>query len=340
MLSALLTFSPSYTPLDKRGMKGLCLLICLLLNGCASTPQSRQFQAQLPGSLPLAVELADTPFLPQSDYQCGPAALATVLQFHGLDTTPEELTQQIYIPDRKGSLQIEIIAAARRHGMLAYQIEPQIRDLFTEVAAGNPVLVLQNLSFSWYPKWHYAVVIGYDSVNGEIILRSATTERWVTPFEVFERTWQRANFWALTIVPAGDIPKTAKPLQYLKTAYAFEETGHPQLAYKAYKAASQQWPHEADAWMALGNMEYTNANWSEAISAFSNATKLNPESLTSWNNLAYALHANGCKTQTQAALQCGLNISPDDKNLLDSRQELNASSVDKSSDKCPQIHCK
>lgn len=322
-------------------MKKLCLLICLLiLNGCASTPQSRQIPAQLPDSLPPAVELADTPFLPQSDYQCGPAALATVLQFHGLNITPDELTQQIYIPDRKGSLQIEISAAARRHGMLAYPIEPQLRELFTEVAAGNPVLVLQNLSFSWYPTWHYAVVIGYDTVKGEVILRSATTKRWVTPFEVFERTWQRANFWALAIVPAGHIPQTATPLRYLQTAYAFEETGHPKLALMAYKAACQQWPGESNAWMALGNIEYANANWLEAINAFSITTKLKPKSITSWNNLAYALLASGCKTQAQAALQCALNISPDDKNLQDSRQELNASSINNSSNRCPQIDCK
>ena len=220
-------------------MKTLVLLaVVLILNGCASTPQSRQILTQGPGKLPAAFELTKTPFFPQTQHQCGPAALATVLQAHGVQTTPEKLSSQVYIPDRKGSLQIEMTVAARRHGMLPYQLKPQLLDVLTEVSAGNPVLVLQNLAFSWYPEWHYAVVIGYNTETDDIILRSGTTRRWVTPFEVFERTWQRANYWALALVPVGEIPRTADPLRYLKTAYEFEETGNPQLALKAYRAAS------------------------------------------------------------------------------------------------------
>jgi hypothetical protein len=321
-------------------MKILVLFaVVLILNGCASTPQSRQIHTQGPGNLPAALELTKTPFIPQTQYQCGPAALATVLQAHGVQTTPDELSSQVYIPDRKGSLQIEMTVAARRHGMLPYQLKPQLLDLLTEVAAGNPVLVLQNLAFSWYPEWHYAVVIGYDTETDDIILRSGTTRRWVTPFEVFERTWQRANYWALVLVPVGDIPRTAEPVRYLKTAYEFEETGNPQLALKAYQAASAHWPDVAAIWIAQGNVEFANRDWPEAVKAFSTATRLEPESITGWNNFAYALHAYGCGTEAQAALQCALKIVPTDKNLLDSVQELSHQPIIKQHEDCPRIHC-
>ncbi len=321
-------------------MKTLSLLVCLLiLSSCASTPQSRQIRTNVPDFLPLAAELTETPFYPQTEFQCGPAVLATLLQFHGVKTTPEELSSQIYIPGRKGSLQIEMIATARRHEMLPYKLEPQLLDLFTEIAAGNPVLVLQNLSFEWYPQWHYAVVVGYDTNKHEIILRSGTTRRWTTPFEVFERTWQRADFWALVIVPVGETPKTAKPQRYLKTAYAFEETGRTELALKAYQSASRQWPDVSDTWMTLGNMAFHNHDWPEAIRAFNTASSLEPESVISWNNLAYALHAYGCAAQAQKALQCGLNISPTDENLQDSWQELGASPASNEHAECPIIQC-
>lgn len=321
-------------------MKTASLLAALLiLSGCASTPQSRSIRANMPTFLPPAVELADTPFYAQTQHQCGPAALATLLQFHGVEITPEELSHEVYIPDRKGSLQIEITAAARRHGMLPYELEPQLLDLFTEVAAGNPVLVLQNLSFEWYPQWHYAVVVGYDTNSHEIILRSGTTRRWVTPFEVFERTWQRADSWALVILPVDKTPKTATPLRYLKTAYAFEETGRSELALNAYRSASQRWPDIADTWMTLGNMAFRNKDWSDAITAFSTACSIEPGSIANWNNLAYALHAYGCGTQARTALQCGLNISPTDKNLLDSWQEIAADPEKTGAQKCPVIQC-
>jgi len=321
-------------------MKALNLLICLLvLSSCASTPQSQHIQTNGLGSLPSAVELTDTPFYPQTEYQCGPAALATLLQTHGVKTTPEELSKQVYIPERKGSLQIEMTVAARHHEMLPYKLEPRLVNLFTEIAAGNPVLVLQNLGFEWYPQWHYAVVIGYDTDSHEIILRSGTTRRWVTPFEVFERTWKRADFWALVIVPIGEIPKTAEPLRYLKMAYSFEETGKPKLALKAYHSASKQWPDVAATWMTLGNMAFNNHDWPEAIRAFDTASSIEPESIISWNNLAYALHAYGCGASAQLALQCGLNIEPADKNLQDSKLELINSPVDDNRIDCPVIRC-
>ena len=33
------------------------------------------------------------PFYPQTEYHCGPAALATVLRFRGADVTPEALAE-------------------------------------------------------------------------------------------------------------------------------------------------------------------------------------------------------------------------------------------------------
>jgi len=320
-------------------MKVPGLIICLLLAGCAATPQSRQLLSDGPGSLPSAVELTATPFYPQTQHQCGPAALATVMQFHGVKATPEELTQQVYIPQREGSLQIEMAVAARRHEMLPYKLDPRLTSLFTEIAAGNPVLVLQNLGFEWYPQWHYAVAVGYDLNHHEIILRSGTTRRWQTPIEVFERTWQRADYWALVIVPVDEIPRTASPLNYLQTVYAFEETGNTGVAKKAYQAAVEQWPDKSITWTALGNMALLNRDWHQAATAFHAAVELDPKSIIIWNNLAYALHAYGCGEQSKQALECGLKIAPDDKNLHDSWQELADRAVAAERSMCPQVRC-
>ncbi|MGD8236773.1 MAG: hypothetical protein PVJ65_11540, partial [Chromatiales bacterium] len=70
------------------------------------------------------VQLADTPFFPQQAYQCGPAALATVLNANGVSISPEQLVPQVYLPERRGSLQVEMIAAARRYDQVPVVIEP------------------------------------------------------------------------------------------------------------------------------------------------------------------------------------------------------------------------
>ncbi len=72
----------------------------------------------------------------------------------------------VYVPARKGSFQIEMVAVTRSAGRLACQISPSLDTLLLENNAGHPVLVLQNLGMSWYQKWHFAVV-GVMTWNGE-----------------------------------------------------------------------------------------------------------------------------------------------------------------------------
>ena len=120
---------------------GSCLL--LSLTGCAAVPQTLQLSRE-PGDLPRQVLLDDVAFYPQVKYQCGPAALATMLDYRDVDVTPDNLIEKVYIPERNGSLQIEMVATARSYGKLTYPLEKQLQALLSELAAGNPVLVFQN----------------------------------------------------------------------------------------------------------------------------------------------------------------------------------------------------
>lgn len=289
--------------------------------------------------LPPAVELSQTPFFPQTEHQCGPAALATVLQSHHIDASPQTLSSQLYIPERKGSLQVEMAVTARRYGMLPYPLNSEFADLLAEIAAGNPVLVLQNLRFDWWPQWHYAVVIGYDMTSNELTLRSGTTKRWQTTFATFERTWERADNWALVIVPAGEMPETASINTYLKTAYTFEQTGLVAQALDAYRAATHTWPDDAASWKSLGNMAYKAGQHDAAVSALLQASMLEPDDAIAWNNLAYALHMNGCAEQALRSLQCAYRLSADDENIRDSEQEIRDMTMQPQTGSCPEISC-
>ena len=128
--------------------------------GCASIWSS--VQINLPHHVPAQTLIKSVPFFAQAKHQCGPAALAMVLQWSGVDVTPKQLVSFVYLPVKRGSLQWGLISAARRHGRLAY-VFTGMADLIQEVAAGNPVVVLQNLGLRWLPKWHYAVVVGYNT---------------------------------------------------------------------------------------------------------------------------------------------------------------------------------
>jgi hypothetical protein len=278
---------------DARFIAGVFVSVCaLLLSGCASLwPQTAQLREALPEGLPQRVELKQVPFFPQEEYQCGPAALATALAAFGVKVTPEDLVPQVYLPERKGSLQVEMLAAARRHGLISYQIAPSFEALLRELAAGNPVIVLQNLGFK--EGWHYAVAVGYDYYTGELILRSGVTEREVLPFTMHEFVWMRSGYWAMLAVPPERIPASADEARWLAAIAAFERTGDAKNARTAYSNFLGRWPANVNAAVGLANAHYALGALGEAERVLRDAARRDPGSVIVLNNLAQTLSDQG-----------------------------------------------
>lgn len=294
----------------------------LLLSACAGTPQTQRLSSEPPTNIPQSVELAGVAFFPQEKYQCGPAALATVLTAQGIEVSPDELVDKVYLPERQGSLQIEMVATARSYQQLTYKLSGQLDAILQEVASGRPVLIFQNLSLPWIPQWHYAVVVGYDLEQELLILRSGVTERRITPFSTFERTWQRGDYWAYVLAEPGDIPVTANVLEYSRSATALMQAGYEESARKAFEAAGQHWPDQALPQMMLGNAFYAAKDYNKARLAFSRAVTIEPENAQAWNNLAYALTAAKCRVGAVKAIGCAVRLNPEDNNLADSLKEI------------------
>jgi tetratricopeptide (TPR) repeat protein len=285
-------------------LKIFLLGMAVVLAGCANGPPLRDYD------LPAAtVELSDTPFFPQQRYQCGPAALATVLVADGVAVTPDELAPYVYLPERRGSLQAEILAATRRYDRVPYALRPSFDDLLTELTAGTPVLVMMNLGLKLIPQWHYAVVIGYHVPSDSLLLRSGTSERQRMSRSRFQSAWLRADNWAMVAVQPDSPPATAQSGSWLRTANAFEELGQAALAAQAYEAATRRWPDQPLVWQALANARYNLKDLSAADAALRHALQL-ARSVTAHNNLAHVLHQRGCLAE--ANVQIGLAESMPD----------------------------
>lgn len=282
------------------------LFLIMLLTGCA-TPQVSALRAKTAGTLPLKTELSAVPFFPQEEFQCGPAALASALVHSRVDTSPAALAPQVYLPGREGSLQTEMLATTRRHGRLAYRLAPRLEDVLLEVAAGNPVVVLQNLAFSFAPLWHYAVVIGYDRENEEIMLRSGTTRRLVMTFSTFERTWARGSHWAMVALPPRQLPVTAAENDYVAAAAALERVSAAD-AREAYATALGKWPGNLHARMGSGNAAYALKDLAAAETAYRQATLDHPRSGDAWNNLAQVQFELGRKNEALVAAQQAVTL--------------------------------
>ena len=260
------------------------------LGGCAILiPQTTALHEAKPAGLPERVELREVPFFPQKDYQCGPAALAMALVYAGAAVTPDELVSQVYLPARKGSLQVEMLAAARRYARVSYQLAPRFEDLLREVAAGNPVIVLQDYGVWPISLWHYVVVVGYDYPRGEAIVRSGEKERLVMPFGVLEYLWKESDYWAMVTVPPDRIPATAKETEYLAAVIAMERLGNARADATAYATFLERWPDNLTAAIGLANAQYSQGELKAAESVLRQAAGRHPDSVVVLNNLAQTL---------------------------------------------------
>jgi len=232
------------------------------------------------------------PFFPQTDYQCGPAALATVLAHAGVAVTADDLVDEVYIAGLKGSLQPELLGATRRHGLIPYVLEPEVTALASELAAGRPVLVLQNLGFERAPIWHYAVVVGID--QGEVILRSGTEQRRAERDARFLRSWQRGDNWAFVTVEPGTLPSTATAGSYVRALAGAEPLLDPAAAQRGYDAALQRWPNDELVLFAAAGQRHAAGDLSGATALYRQLLAAAPQHAAAHNNLANVLAERGC----------------------------------------------
>lgn len=306
---------------------GLCcslfFLSILFLSSCASnTATLKQVQAHTENTSKSNFLLIEAPFFPQQDYHCGPAALASVFNFHQRKLEPNEIAEQVFVPGKQGSLQLEMKAATRRAGLFPYELTGGFDSLIKELDAGNPVLVLQNLAFDWKPQWHYALVLGYDFEKKQMILHSGKKAYYRLHIATFMKTWERTDKWALVITPVDHMPASAEQENYLREAIALENTAAHPLAFQAYQQALIKWPENHLALIGAGNFYYQNGQYKQAIETFLALTRLEKEHSAAWNNLAYALHKQGCYNLSQQAIAHAVKHAKNKQPFLESQQEL------------------
>ncbi len=271
-------------------MKGrLLLALFVFLTGCASIPSGvRELAADA-----RSIELTDVPFYAQERYQCGPAALATALDASGADVDLDDLVGRVYVPQRRGSFQVELLAATRTSDRIPYVIDGTLSALHAELAAGRPVIVLQNLGVGLIPKWHYAVVVGIDLQTDDVVLRSGVVRRRVTSLTTFLRTWRRSDYWAMVVLRPGELPARVDRGRYVEAVAALEQAGRAETAISSWEAALARWPDDPVALFGLANAALAAGRHADAEQRYRRLLDVQPGNAAGRNNLALALARQG-----------------------------------------------
>lgn len=303
-----------------RHLRFLTVIVVCLLPSC-----SLHQPTQLDTTPDTNVELIDTPFFPQQQYQCGPAALAMLLQASGVDIHPNDLRPRLYLPGRKGSLQLEMVASIRYNQLIPYIIEPEITAIASELLAGRPVLVMQNLGLRILPAYHYAVVVGMQS-SGQIILRSGTRKRLIMDFDDFLISWKQAGSWAVIALNPEELPTDLNLEKYLESIAGIEATGNVVLAENGYRTLLKRHPEQPIALFGLANTLFAMKRFSEAANIYRNLLRHDPTHSAAANNLAETLASLHCYRQALKLLDTFLleNTQPSDltTTLTATRREI------------------
>ncbi|MBC7466479.1 MAG: PA2778 family cysteine peptidase [Bdellovibrio sp.] len=284
-------------------------LLFLALSSCVTT--ARQTEALLknkPTNIADTKEIKNVPFVNQSAGQCGPATLTMAMNWAGHMISVEELSPQVFTPGMKGSLQSDMISASRRNGLMAVPIEG-LNFLLSEVDAGHPVIVFENLAVTWLPQWHYAIVFGYDLNKEEVLMHSGPEQNKRWDMAKFERSWMLGDYWGLVVVPAGEIAVTASELANATAAAGLEQAGQKEAAERSYVAIVKRWPNSLTSLVGLANLSFEKNNSLDAVKYLKQAAYYFPNSSIVWHNLAIAEGHAKMKKDAQKSAQQALKLA-------------------------------
>jgi hypothetical protein len=327
-----------HTLKQTRLLAGLLAVMLSSLTACQTPIQTKKLLAEPPAIASQHV-ISAVPFYPQQQYFCGPTTLSEVAGFYGINKSPINIAPNTFTPELQGTLQIEMAAATRQLGLVAYEQRGSMHQLLSLVSDDIPVIVLQNNSIAWLPQWHYAVVVGYDLEAGEVILHTGVTEAHRLNYATFERTWRRGNYWLLAMLPPGKTSQHLEPFIYTKACQDLLNTRQADTGIAALITATRQWPDYWLPYFLLGN-HYFSTQPLIAAKWFARGLPVAQQHLPYLNNYAMLLSELGCQSKAKTLIEAALLLAPEDNNLLDSQQQIHAAqqSDNKVGSQCQLAH--
>ncbi len=214
---------------------------------------------------------------------------------------------EVYVDGLRGSLQAELLGATRRHGLIPYVLAPEPEALFAELAAGRPVLVLQNLGLERVPVWHYAVVVGFDRDADRVILRSGTEQRRLERTARFLKSWRRADQWAFVAIEPGVLPATATAALYVRALAGAEPLLPSAGASDAFALALRDAGRTTSSCCSRPRVTSWRQATSRAAAAhYRRLLERAPQHAAARNNLANVLAELGCYAQALTEARAAL----------------------------------
>ena len=177
------------------------LLLTLLVTGCAR--KKTKFVEIKPGLETRGFYIEGVPFYQKSEPTCGPATLASILDFYGHRESVERITEKIVAPVPGDTLPDDMEKFARSIGFKTESHSGSLGELKAYIRNRTPVICMLDVGFGLDHKPYYISVVGYDDINEVMIVHNCLEQNSVITYHEFNKQWVRAGYWMLVIEPAS-----------------------------------------------------------------------------------------------------------------------------------------
>lgn len=170
-------------------MRRGCLWLLLLLGVWGCTPfRHVDWENGQPG----VHVIENVPFYRQAGpYDCGPAALSSLLAHWGRTVVPENIAGEVTSPVLRGSLLPDLENYARRQGFATRSGRGDLALLRQAVKEGRPVLIPLEMGIKPVSSPHYIVVFGYDEEG--FLVHAGEKESVFIAADELDRRWAVMN---------------------------------------------------------------------------------------------------------------------------------------------------
>jgi tetratricopeptide (TPR) repeat protein len=291
------------------------LTAAVLVAGCAPSSETirRELERGASGQY-----IRGVPFVRQRRNWCGPAALASVLQYQRVPLSQEEVAGGVYLEKLRGSLTLDLQLFVQEQGLWCKAGQGGIEEVRAWLDRGVPVIALLRENWLVVTSYHYVVLVGYHVERGYFLAHTGSRAERPLAFERFDRQHAAAGRWFLACARPEDVTWPLDADGHNNLALALQRQRTLEAALEHLRQAIRLEPQKALYHFNLGNLHAARGERSRAVVAYREALRLTPNFADAHNNLACVLLQ---QENAREALQHALRAVAGGGELLASYQD-------------------
>jgi len=184
-----------------KGRPFLLLIILLgVITGCTAPTLQSVVAGITSGQDSKAHLIKGVPVLTQGDKLCGPAALATVMNYYGNPVTQKQVAASIFTEKAQGTFTLDMLLYAKdAEGLAATHYSGDLNDIRRRVRDGNPLILFLKSGIGRFPKGHYVVVTGFSDTYKVVILHDGGSKPVIMSYNTLLASWRKTAYSTLLV---------------------------------------------------------------------------------------------------------------------------------------------